>query len=55
MIRINLLGGERKVAKKAFTFDSGRQVMVACGLLLVLTVGGRPAGSRRACSRSFAT
>ena len=40
MIRINLLGGERKVAKKAFTFDSGRQVMVACSLLLVLTVAG---------------
>jgi len=40
MIRINLLGGERKVAKKAFTFDSGRQVMVACSLLLVLTIAG---------------
>jgi type IV pilus assembly protein PilN len=40
MIRINLLGGERKVAKKAFTFDSGRQVMVACSLLLVLTAAG---------------
>src|ERR1041384_2163682 len=40
MIRINLLGGERKVAKKAFTFDSGRQVMVACSLLLVLTITG---------------
>jgi type IV pilus assembly protein PilN len=40
MIRINLLGGERKVQKKAFTFDSGRQVMVASSLLLVLTVGG---------------
>ena len=40
MIRINLLGGERKVQKKAFTFDSGRQIMVACSLLLVLTAGG---------------
>jgi type IV pilus assembly protein PilN len=40
MIRINLLGGERKVAKKAFTFDSGRQVIFACSLLLVLSVAG---------------
>src|ERR1051325_2869332 len=40
MIRINLLGGERKVAKKAFTFDSGRQIMVASSLLLVLAVAG---------------
>jgi len=40
MIRINLLGGERKVAKKTFTFDSGRQTMVACSLLLVLAVAG---------------
>ena len=40
MIRINLLGGERKVAKKAFTFDSGRQVMVLCSLLLVAAVAG---------------
>ena len=40
MIRINLLGGERKVAKKTFTFDSGRQIMVACSLLLVLAVAG---------------
>ena len=40
MIRINLLGGERKVAKKAFTFDSGRQIMVACSLLLVLAFAG---------------
>jgi type IV pilus assembly protein PilN len=40
MIRINLLGGERKVQKKAFTFDSGRQIMVASSLLLVLTAAG---------------
>jgi type IV pilus assembly protein PilN len=40
MIRINLLGGERKVQKKAFTFDSGRQIMVASSLLLVLTAVG---------------
>jgi type IV pilus assembly protein PilN len=37
MIRINLLGGERQVKKRAFTFDSGRQIMVACILLLALT------------------
>jgi len=40
MIRINLLGGERQVKKRAFTFDSNRQIMVACSLLLVLTVAG---------------
>jgi Tfp pilus assembly protein PilN len=40
MIRINLLGGERKVAKKAFTFDSGRQIMFASSLLLVLSIAG---------------
>src|SRR6185369_14766905 len=40
MIRINLLGGERQVKKRAFTFDSSRQIMVACSLLLVLTVVG---------------
>ena len=40
MIRINLLGGERQVKKRAFTFDSNRQIMVACSLLLALTVAG---------------
>jgi len=40
MIRINLLGGERQVKKRAFTFDGSRQIMVACSLLLVLTVAG---------------
>jgi len=40
MIRINLLGGERKVAKKAFTFDSGRQIMFASSLLLALSFAG---------------
>jgi Tfp pilus assembly protein PilN len=40
MIRINLLGGERQVKKKGFTFDSGRQTMVACTLLLAATVAG---------------
>jgi type IV pilus assembly protein PilN len=40
MIRINLLGGERQVKKKGFTFDSGRQTMVACTFLLVATASG---------------
>lgn len=40
MIRINLLGGERQVKKRTFTFDSGRQMMVACSLLLALTAAG---------------
>ena len=40
MIRINLLGGERQVKKKGFTFDSGRQTMVACILLLVASAAG---------------
>ena len=40
MIRINLLGGERQVKKKTFVFDSGRQTMVACILLLALSAGG---------------
>jgi type IV pilus assembly protein PilN len=40
MIRINLLGGERQVKKKTFVFDSGRQTMVACVLLLTLSAAG---------------
>jgi type IV pilus assembly protein PilN len=39
MIRINLLGVERK-ARKTSAFDVGRQVTVACGLILVGTVLG---------------
>jgi type IV pilus assembly protein PilN len=35
MIRINLLGVERQKARKAFAFDIGQQVTVACSLLLV--------------------
>ena len=37
MIRINLLGGERQVKKKAAAFDIGRRVTALCSLLLVLT------------------
>jgi type IV pilus assembly protein PilN len=40
MIRINLLAGERQVKKKGFTFDSGRQTMAACILLLSVTAAG---------------
>jgi type IV pilus assembly protein PilN len=40
MIRINLLGGERKVAKKAVIFDVGKQLTFACSLVLVLAAAG---------------
>ena len=40
MIRINLLGGERQVKKKAMTFDVGQRLTVACGLIVVLTAAG---------------
>jgi type IV pilus assembly protein PilN len=40
MIRINLLGIERPKARKAFAFDPGAQMTVACSLILVLTVSG---------------
>lgn len=41
MIRINLLGGERKVQKKAAAFDLRKQgVTIASSLLLVLTAAG---------------
>ncbi len=40
MIRINLLGGERQVKKKAIAFDIGRRVTALCSLLLVLTAVG---------------
>jgi type IV pilus assembly protein PilN len=40
MIRINLLGVERPKARKAFAFDPGAQMTVACSLILVLTVSG---------------
>jgi type IV pilus assembly protein PilN len=40
MIRINLLGRERQVKKKAITFDIGRRVTALCSVLLVLTAVG---------------
>ena len=40
MIRINLLGGERQVKKKAIAFDIGQRLTLACSLILVLTAGG---------------
>jgi len=40
MIRINLLGGERQVKKKALAFDLGQRLTLACSLILVLTVAG---------------
>jgi len=40
MIRINLLGTERKAVKKAPSFDLGQRLTVACSLILVATVVG---------------
>lgn len=40
MIRINLLGTERKQAKKAPAFDLGQRLTVACSLILVASVVG---------------
>jgi type IV pilus assembly protein PilN len=40
MIRINLLGVERKPARRAATFDIGKRVTLACSLTLVVAVGG---------------
>jgi type IV pilus assembly protein PilN len=40
VIRINLLAVERGKAKKKTTFDTGQQVLIGCGLILVLTVAG---------------
>jgi len=40
MIRINLLGTERKQTKKAPAFDVGQRLTVACSLILVATVVG---------------
>jgi type IV pilus assembly protein PilN len=40
MIRINLLGGERQVKKKAVVFDAGKQLTMACSLVLVLAAAG---------------
>lgn len=40
MIRINLLGAERQVKKKAITFDIAKQMTLACSLILVLAAAG---------------
>lgn len=40
MIRINLLGVERKSVKKAIAFDVGQRITLACSLILVLTALG---------------
>lgn len=40
MIRINLLGVERKQARKAPTFDIGQKLTVACSLILVVGLLG---------------
>jgi type IV pilus assembly protein PilN len=40
MIRINLLGVERKQARKAPTFDIGQKLTVACSLILVASMLG---------------
>jgi len=40
MIRINLLGVERKQARKAPTFDTGQKLTVACSLILVASLLG---------------
>jgi len=40
MIRINLLGGERQVKKKAVVFDAGKQLTLACSLVLVAAAAG---------------
>jgi type IV pilus assembly protein PilN len=40
MIRINLLGGERQVKKRALAFDVGQRLTLICSLLLVATAAG---------------
>jgi type IV pilus assembly protein PilN len=40
MIRINLLGGERQVKKKAVTLDIGQRLTLACSLILVVAAAG---------------
>jgi type IV pilus assembly protein PilN len=40
MIRINLLGGERRQETRAVAFDSGQRLTLACSLVLVLAVFG---------------
>lgn len=40
MIRINLLGVERKQTRRAATFDIGKRVTMACSLTLVVAAAG---------------
>jgi type IV pilus assembly protein PilN len=40
MIRINLLGVERKQTRRAATFDIGKRITLACSLVLVAAVAG---------------
>jgi type IV pilus assembly protein PilN len=40
MIRINLLGVDRQKSKKGFVFDLGKQVTLACSLILVAAALG---------------
>ncbi len=40
MIRINLVGVDRQKSKKAVVFDSGKQITVACSLILVAAALG---------------
>jgi type IV pilus assembly protein PilN len=40
MIRINLLGGERQVKKRAFSIDVAQRATILCSLLLTVTVAG---------------
>lgn len=40
MIRINLLSGERKKTVRAPVFDLGKQVTLACGLVVAIAAGG---------------
>src|SRR5712691_7696379 len=39
MIRINLLAVEREAKKKKATFQAGQKITLACGVILVLTLG----------------
>jgi type IV pilus assembly protein PilN len=40
MIRINLLSGERKKTSRVPTFEIGKQITLACGLVVVVAVAG---------------
>ena len=40
MIRINLLGGEKKAVRRAPAFDIGKRITLGCSLLLAIAAGG---------------